>query len=494
MNGQPTGYGRSKGRRELARVDTTSPRADRRRQFQDWPHYRWAVLGLTMAGIASTSFPITVLSASLPEIAGDLTTSESAVSWVQTAPLIAMAVGTPIAGKVGDLYGHRRLYLWGYALATGFAVLTGLAWNVGSLVAMRTLGQFIGAATLPASMAIIMTVFARRERAVALGYWTAVTALSPAIGVALGGFMVDAFGWRTIFFIQAVPSMIALLAAIPLLPETTRKPEVRFDIGGAASLGVAVTALLVAINRGPEWGWGHPLVVTGLAIGPMALMLFAAIERHTADPLFPLEFLGQRGFVVPNLVTFLAHMAYMGTLVVAPFMLEGAFGITEVSRISAALIARPVGFSVGAWYAGRVESRLGGRTVMVSGAFIMSVAMAGTGAAILAGWLAAVIVLLFVAGIGQGTIRPAAVAGMANSVDDTDLGVASGALQMIGHIGAATGITIMITVLGSSESAERYFAIFVLAAAIGLLSALSARWSPGLGLSRSAGASRRSRW
>ncbi|WP_420433791.1 MFS transporter [Candidatus Poriferisocius sp.] len=474
-------------------MSTSSPWTDRRRRFQDWPNYRWAVLGLTMAGIASTSFPITVLSASLPEIATDLTTSESAVSWVQTAPLIAMAVGTPVAGKVGDLYGHRRLYLWGYALATCFAVLTGLAWNVGSLVAMRTLGQFIGAATLPASMAIIMTVFARRERALALGYWSAVTALSPAIGVALGGFMVDAFGWRTIFFIQAVPSMIALLAAIPLLPETARKPEVRFDIGGAVSLGLAVAGLLMAINRGPEWGWGHPLVLAGLAVGPTAIAAFCTIERLTADPLFPLDFLGRRGFVVPNLVTFLGHMAYMGTLVVAPFMLEGAFGITDVSRISAALIARPVGFSVGAWYAGRVESRLGGRTIMISGGLIMSAALAGTGAAILAGWLAAVIVLLFVAGVGQGTIRPAAVAGVANSVDDADLGVASGAHQMIGHIGAATGITIMITVLGSSDSAERFFAIFVLAAAIASVSAFSARWSPGLGIARSAGAGRRSR-
>ena len=437
-----------------------------------------------MAGIASTSFPITVLSASLPEIANDLTTTESAVSWVQTAPLIAMAMGTPIAGKVGDLYGHRRLYLWGYALATGFAVLTGLAWDVGSLVAMRTLGQFFGAATLPASMAIIMTVFARRERALALGYWSAVTAMSPAIGVTFGGFMVDAFGWRTIFFIQAVPSMIALLAAIPLLPDTARKPEVRFDIGGAASLGLAVAGLLMAINRGPEWGWGHPLVVAGLAVGPTALMVFAAIERHTADPLFPLDFLRRRGFVIPNLVTFLGHMAYMGTFVVAPFMLEGAFGITEVSRISAALIARPVGFSVGAWYAGRVDSRWGGRTIMIAGAVIMAMALAGTGASVLAGWLAGVIVLLFVAGIGQGAIRPAAVAGVANSVDDADLGVASGALQMIGHIGAATGITIMITVLGSSDSSERYFAIFLLAAAIASMSAFSARWSPKLRTSR----------
>ena len=465
-----------------------SPWANRRQQFQSWPNYRWAVLGLTMAGIASISFPITVLSASLPLIADDLNTSESAVSWVQTGPLIAMAVGTPIAGKVGDLYGHRRLYLWSYTLATGFAVLTGLSWDVGSLVAMRTLAQFIGAATIPASMAIIMTVFARRERAVAMGYWSAVTALSPAIGVAFGGFLVDAFGWRPIFFIQASSALISLLAVIPLLPETARKPDVRFDVSGAVSLGLAVVGLLMAINRGPEWGWGHPLVVAGLTIGPLALAVFAAIERQTVDPLFPLDFLRRRGFVIPNMVAFLSNMAYMGTLVVAPFMLEGAFGIDEVSRISAALIARPVGFSLGAWYAGRAEARLGGRTVMVTGALIMSAALAGTGASILAGWLAAVIVLLFVAGVGHGTIRPAAVAGLANSVDDADLGVASGALQMVGHIGAATGITIMITVLGSSDSAERYFAIFLLAAAIASLSAVSARWSAGRGTSPAAGA------
>ena len=234
-------------------------------------------------------------------------------------------------------------------------------------------------------------------------------------------------------------------------------------------------------------------MVAGLAIGPIALVVFAAIEQQTEDPLFPLEFLRRRGFVIPNLVTFLGHMAYMGTLVVAPFMLERSFGITDVSRISAALIARPVGFSVGAWYAGRVESRLGGRRGMVAGALTMSVALAGTGASIQAGWLAGVIVLLFVAGVGQGTIRPAAVTGVANSVDDADLGVATGSMQMIGHIGAATGITIMITVLGPSGSSERFFAIFLLAAAIASVSAFSARWSPALGIARSAGAGRRSR-
>ncbi len=470
------------------------PRTDQRSRFGDWPNYRWAVLGLTMAGIASTSFPVTVLSASLPEIADDLHTSESAVSWVQTAPLIAMAVGTPIAGKLGDLYGHRRLYLWGYALATGFTVLTALSWSVGALVAMRTLAQLIGAATLPASMAIIMTVFDRRERAVALGYWSAVTALSPAIGVAFGGFLVDAFGWRTIFYVQAVPSMIALLAAFPLLPSTPRKPEVRFDLCGAVSLGLGVAGLLMAINRGPAWGWDHPLVAAGLAVGPVALAVFAVVERQTSDPLFPLEFLRRRGFLIPSLVTFLGHMAYMGTLVVAPFMLERTFGIIEVSRISAALIARPVGFSVGAWYAGRMERRLGGRTIMVAGALMLSAALAGTGASVQAGWLAGVIVLLFASGVGHGTIRPAAVTRVANSVDDADLGVATGSLQMIGHIGAATGITIMITVLGPSGSSERFMAVYLLAAAIASMSAVSARWSPGPRASKSAGGGRRSRW
>ena len=208
-----------------------------------------------------------------------------------------------------------------------------------------------------------------------------------------------------------MPSLIALLAAIPLLPDTARKPEVRFDVGGAVSLGLAVTGLLMAINRGPEWGWGHPLVLAGLAVSPVALAVFAVVERQTADPLFPLEFLARRGFVIPNLVTFLGHMAYMGTFVVAPFMLERSFGITEVSRISAALIARPVGFSLGAWYAGRVESRLGGRTIMIVGALTMSAALAATGAFALAGSLVGVIVLLFVAGVGQGAIRTPAVAG-----------------------------------------------------------------------------------
>jgi len=175
----------------------------------------------------------------------------------------------------------------------------------------------------------------------------------------------------------------------------------------------------------------------------------------------------------------------MGTLVVAPFMLERSFGIIEVSRISAVLIARPLGFSLGAWCGGLMEKRLGGRAIMVSGSVILSAALAGTGVFAQSGWLAGVIVLLFATGVGLGTIRPAAVTGVANSVDDADLGAATGSMQMLGHIGGATGITIMITVLGPSDSPGRFLGVFLLAAAIAAMSAAAAWWSPGGSASKS---------
>ena len=153
--------------------DAVQARLDARGDYQ-----RWVLLtGLT--GMFATTFPITLLAVSLSPIADDFDTTETVIAWVISAPLLASAVALPILGKLGDLYGHRRVFLTGFAVSTVITAVTVFAWDPLSLIVLRGLAVVIGAATIPSSMALINSVYKRNERAKAMGWWSLVAADGP---------------------------------------------------------------------------------------------------------------------------------------------------------------------------------------------------------------------------------------------------------------------------------------------------------------------------
>src|SRR5688500_14325673 len=162
------------------------------------PQYPWLVLASALFGLFSVGFTITILSNSIPRIANDLHSDESTLTWVVTAPLLAFAVFGPAAGKLADLRGQRRVYLWSLGGVAVFAALTAMAPNAAMLIAFRSAGAAIGAAEAPASLAIINRTFSPDQRAKAMGWWSMVGAGAPVIGVIAGGPVVQAFGWRWI--------------------------------------------------------------------------------------------------------------------------------------------------------------------------------------------------------------------------------------------------------------------------------------------------------
>ena len=224
-----------------------------REELSERSDYPKIVLFSALFGTATSSYPVTVLSASLPRVAQDLGTTDDSVTWVLAAPLLAFAVITPIAG---------------FLLGGVLALLTALSWNVGSLIFMRTLTQAATAAAGPSAMAIILSVYGRKERSKALGLWMAVVALSPALGVVTGGPLIEWLGWRTLFVVQGLLVVVALFIGAKTLPETQKQSDVSFDIPGAITLGIGVGALLVAVNRGIVWGWEHPVVIFSAIISP----------------------------------------------------------------------------------------------------------------------------------------------------------------------------------------------------------------------------------
>jgi EmrB/QacA subfamily drug resistance transporter len=445
--------------------------------------YPWIVLVTVLFGLFSVGFTITILANSRPRIAADLHSSESLLAWLITGPILAFAVFGPAAGKLGDLKGHRRIYLWSMAGVCVFAALTAAAPNAGALIAFRVLGAATGAATGPASLALINRLFPRDERARAMGYWSMVGAGGPVVGVVAGGPLVEAFGWRWIFVAQVPLTLLTLLLAYAILPETPRADATKFDTPGAVLLGGGTLFLLLGIDRGAAMGWGSAVVLASFMASVASYSAFVAVERRSDHPLLSLAYLRRRNFTFPLATQFFTNFAYMGAFIVTPLFLQHEFGYSE-THTAWVSIARPLTFAVAGPVAGYLTLRIGERTSAVLG-----------GAAILASMVAlaqlvpgtsdvVIVAALGLSGLGMGASTPAMAAAIANSVDERDLGIAGATQQMVNQIGVVLGIQIVQTVQVARAGAdgavnayhEAYF-VGALAAAFGVAAAFFVRRS-----------------
>jgi EmrB/QacA subfamily drug resistance transporter len=434
---------------------------------------RWFVLVVALAGLFTVSVTITLLAVSLVDIAKDIGSDETTLSWIITGPMLAFGVVGPAFGKAGDMWGHKKVFLLGLAGAALFALATAVAWSAASLIIFRTLSASLGAATGPPAMAIINRMFDADQRVKALGYFSLVSAGAPVLGVVIGGPLVDAVGWRVIFLVQAPLCVLALLVALVFMPETERGERSRFDIVGSVLLGVGITSLLLAVNRGRDWGWTSIGVVGGMAVGVFALIAFFIVETKVEEPLLPPAWLRQRNIAAPLANQFFANFAYMGGFILTPVLLQEGLHYST-AFVGLLIVARPLAFSISAPAAGYVTVRVRERVAGMSGAFIVFVSM----------MLLAMIdndvsptfiaVALATSGIGLGVSMPAMTATVANAVADEDLGVAGAIQQLVTQVGSVVGIQVMQTVQASTADGSGFIGSYANAYHIGAAAALVA--------------------
>ena len=412
---------------------------------------KWATFIVVLAGLFTTSSTITVLVVSLETIAKDLNSSVSVLNWSITGPMLAFGVVGPAYGKMGDLYGHKKVYVYGLFFAGLFALATVFAWNAPSMVFFRLMSAVCGSATGPAAMAYINRLFDPQERVRPMGLWSFTTAGAPVLGVVFGGPLVESIGWRMIFVIQAPLLLGASVLAWNLLPQTSRMKNVKFDVWGSVTLGLGATFLLLTINRGHSWGWTSPAIVLFGVVSLVALWLFVRIEKRVEAPLLPLAWLKNGNIVLPMAIQALLNFAYMGGFIVVPQMLEKGMGMTA-AHIGLLVIARPLTFSIIAPLASFFTMRVGERVSGVLGAsgivgsmFLLSSIRGGASDLL-------VIIGLGLSGLGFGIAGPALTALVSNAVDDDSVGVAGAMQQLLSQMGAVLGSTVMISIQEMTSS------------------------------------------
>jgi MFS family permease len=435
---------------------------------------KWATLFVVLAGLMATSSTITVLVVSLQTIATDLGSSVTVLNWSITGPMLAFGVVGPAYGKIGDLYGHKKVYVYGLIFSGLFAAATVFAWNAPSMVFFRLMSAVAGSATGPAAMAYINRLFEPHERVRPMGLWSFVTAGAPVLGVVMGGPLVDSIGWRMIFIIQAPILLGAALLAWNLLPQTKREVNVKFDVWGSVTLGFGATLFLLAINRGHSWGWTSPAIIGTLIASIVAFYAFVRVEQSAEAPLLPLSWLKQGNLILPMVIQMMLNFAYMGGFIVVPQMLENGLGMTA-AHIGLLVIARPLLFSITAPLGSFFTMRFGekssaaiGSILMASSMILLSTIRGGAGDLI-------VIIGLGASGIGFGIAGPALGALVSNSAPEDAIGVAGAMQQLLSQMGAVLGSTVMISVheMLSGMSTVESYAYALLAGAVTSFGALA---------------------
>lgn len=444
--------------------------------------YPWIVLVTSLFGLFAVQFTITILAVSIPTISEELGASETSLTWLITGPVLAFAVVGPAVGKLGDLHGHRKVFVAGLVGAAVFAGLTAVAWSAGSLIAFRVLGATCGAATGPTSLALINRSFPPSQRSQVMGYWSLVLAGGPVFGVVAGGPIVEAFSWRWIFVAQVPLMVAAAVIAYAVLPDTERQERTPFDLVGSVTLGAAVTSLLLGLNQGPARGWSSPVVVGAFVACVVLLVAFVAWERRTPHPLIPLSYFRRRNVAFPIGVQLFLNFAYMGGFIITPLLLQNVFGYGE-SKAGLLSIARPLAFSISGPIAGYMAVRVGERRSAMVGGIAVVVSMVGL-SAVGQGDDALIVGSLALSGIGLGASMPAMAATIANAVDPSDLGVVGAAQQMMTEVGLTAGIQIMQTVqvsrapvVGELASYGDAYLVGALAGVLGTLCAAFVRSS-----------------
>jgi EmrB/QacA subfamily drug resistance transporter len=430
--------------------------------------YPWWVLVTVLAGLFATGFTITIVAVSLGDIADDLGTSPETLTWAVTGPWLVLALAMPIFGKLGDVRGHRRVYLWGFAGFTAGAALTALAFSGPTFVAARIIGSIPGAAIGPTSMALIMRAFPESERVKAMGWWALVGAGAPVIGLVAGGPLVEAFGWRWLFVVQIPLSLVALVVAVVVLHETPRRAREAIDLAGAFTIGTATVSALLGLTFGAQRGWTDPIVIGLFVLSPISLWLFVRCERRAEHPLLPLTFFRQRNFTASLVAQFGANFAYMGGFIITPLLMDERFGFT-VAATSLAMTVRPLSNSIASPVGGYVAARVGERRAAVFGTVLIAVSMVAFALGSASTGLAFVFAALLLSGVGLGSASPSLITVVANTVGPDDLGVANAAQQMVSQIGVVAGIQVLSTIQGGSDASGPFVVAYLVGGVLALV-------------------------
>ncbi len=416
---------------------------DHRHRLVNDDNSRWWTLGAMCFALFMVMLDNTVVNVSLPSIQRTLHASLSALEWTVNAYTLTFAVLMVTGGRLGDIFGRRRVFLFGVVVFGISSVAIGLAPNDTTLVAFRAV-QGIGAAfMMPATLSIITQAFPAEQRGMAIGTWAGVSALALAIGPVIGGFLTEQVSWRAIFFINPPIAVIAFAVTMFAARESRDETVGRsVDYLGIAAITAGLTALVLALVEGNSWHWGSPRIIALFTVAVVALGAFVRIEKRVKAPMIDFSFFRSRTSLGANLVGFLVTFAMFAQFFFVTLYMQNILHYSPLQTGVRFLPSTLVIIVMGP-LAGRLTDRIGPRPLMTLGLVVVASAIAIQSRLTVHSGYGLLLPGFILMGMGMGLVMsPMSTAAM-NAVDRTKAGAASGVLSMSRMVGSTFGVAIM---------------------------------------------------
>ena len=403
---------------------------------------KWWTLGAMCFALFMIMLDNTVVNVALPSIQKDLGASISGLEWTINGYTLSFAVLLATGGRLGDIFGRRRMFLAGVVIFALSSATAGFAVNETALVLSRVV-QGVGAALMmPGTLSIITDAFPAHERGKAMGTWAGVSALALAVGPVLGGFLTEHVSWRAIFYLN-IPVAIGAVAAALFAVRESRDQTVgrEVDFAGVAVLTGSLTALILALVEGNAWGWGSTEIVALLVGAAVGLAAFVAVELRVKVPMVEFRFFSDRNFLGAVVVALIVSFSMLGVFFFLALYMQD---ILRYSPLEAGIRFLPSTLMIVALapISGRMADRYGPRWLIVGGMLVLTASLYSfTGIAVDSGYLDLLPGFMLLGIVIAMTMSPMTSAAM-NAVPVEKAGIASGVLSMFRMIGGSLGVAI----------------------------------------------------
>lgn len=423
---------------------------------------------LGFLGVMAYSLSMAVMTPALPQVQDGLGTTPAGAAWTLTAMTLSAAVATPVVGRLGDLYGPRRVLLAVLVVATAGSVTAAVAWSVPVMLLGRALSG-IGSGVFPLAYTIIRDAVPAARRASAVGLMSSMLGLGGAVAWCIAGPIIDLLGWRWLLWVPVAGLVPGLALAWWIVPRSERREGASVDWWGAVLFAAWMVAALTAVTEGMEWGWTSPGVLGLLAVAAVSACAWLRVESRVAEPLIDLRLMRLRGVWTANAASLLAGYSLMAGGLLFPLLVQlpedtgHGFGGTATQ---AALLQLPasIGMTVAGMTAGLLDRRFGSRAVLFGGALLTALGYGYVAFQHDALWQ--LYAGSIARGIGLGFAYAAVATLVVAAVPPSETGVATGVNTLIRTVGASLGPQISAVILVMVPGEGGYTGGFAMSAAV----------------------------
>ncbi len=411
---------------------------------------KYAVLFAVCLGSFLSAYTTSCVNIALPNIMASLNFNMDSVVWVSLGYMLPYGSIMPLTGRLGDQFGAKTLYVLGFVLFTAASMLCAMATSSAAMVIFRILQGTGAGLILPNAMAIVSQTFAAHERGQAMGIWGAMASMGMALGPTLGGYLIERFDWRMIFFSVGPICVLSIILALAIIPKSRRVPAVTVNYLGAALLAAAISALLVALNQGQREGWDSLYIVGLFYAACAAFVLFLAVECRVRQPMIDVRLFANLNFATANAVAFLAFFAFMATNFLLPFFLKS---VLDYNSITAGIMLLPItaGIVVFSPVGGRLVDRFGARLPAFAGVMLLAGSLYALNSISTDYATRHFAVRLVVLGTGLGLITAPLINCIVASLPKDKVGGGSGVYNLFQVIGGSVGVVFAQVLLSRRE-------------------------------------------